>query len=522
MNKYFYYILLFSIFWYGIFLRFYDLWTPSFWIDEWYSSIVSYYAYINNFSPLTPFWNYDFSQYFFTFFQSLSFSLFWVSDFSSRLPSAIFSIFSLIIVYFFSRDLLKDNKYIDYWVLFITFLFTFSSWQIIWSREARFYELLSFFYIFSIWSLYRYITLKKLKYFFLFSFLVFLWLIFHPFCFALLLVWYIMIIYEVCESIFINIYLQKRYKKTLWLSKKNQTQLIAFLSISVAFLWYVFVDYMIRSYTSHSVNLSSTLPTIFDLPEDIKKWYIKFYLQSIFSHEGVIFITFIVSIFYFSYSLKSREFILFWLLFFINYYTITQKWFMAHTRYMFHLYGIMTILWWYILFIFSTYFDKIYYRILIVFLAIISVFYTFWLTFIPKQIYYIDYTSPKPNFKWAYDYISHQINPKIVSWFPHLCAWYNLSNSWVCKYALKVNITWDKSYEDKLKIENRISYTNTPYLEKIDDLWWEEYYFVIDDLTMRNWLNREVINYVLAKCTKVYSDLWDNNYYDYIWVYKCN
>ena len=45
------------------------------------------------------------------------------------------------------------------------FIFTFSTWQIIWSREARFYEILSFIYLLDIYFLWKYFVKNNDSYF---------------------------------------------------------------------------------------------------------------------------------------------------------------------------------------------------------------------------------------------------------------------------------------------------------------------------------------------------------------------
>jgi hypothetical protein len=47
-------------------------------------------------------------------------------------------------------------------------------------------------------------------------------------------------------------------------------------------------------------------------------------------------------------------------------------------------------------------------------LVLICIF-TFKFTFLPQKFYYIDDTSPKPNFKMAYDFLKNKENLQIIS-----------------------------------------------------------------------------------------------------------
>lgn len=521
MNKYLFsfIIIIISLAW--IFLRYYDLWLNSMWIDEWYSSIVSYYAYQNDFVPFLPSGRYDFSQYIFTLFQSISFDIFWYSDFSSRIVSFFFWIFTLILVIIFSNNFLQEHKYKNYGVIFITALFTFSTWQIIWSREARFYELLGFIYLTSIYTLWKYCQKYEYKYLLLFCFITLLWIIFHPFCFALLGIGFFIILYKIYEE-----YLVSKNLKNTFL--QNYKWIIIFFIIIIIHL---IVANIFKYISVWVMNIWNPFPTFFETSQDIKKWYTLFYIQNLWSELWVLFIAYIFWIIYFLFTKKIRECIIFWLIFVINFYIITQKWFMAHSRYMFHLYSIITIIGWYFIFLFSSYYIDIIIQsknkikkilsFILMILLWLSITFTFQYTFFPKKIYYIDATSPKPDFKSTYELLKDKKDMKIISWFPHMCFLYNVKNTWICEYALKVNLTGSTETLENIQSATNNDYTNTPYLNNLHNIDVTKYYFVLDDLTIKNAVHKDIIQNIKSNCNLIYSNKWNYEIENFIWIWKC-
>lgn len=509
MKKYIYYIILSIIFIFWIYFRVFDLATPSLWIDEWYSSIVSYYASINHFIPYLPTWEYDFSQYLFTIFQSLSFSTFWINDLSARIPSLIFWVLNIVLLYLFTTEIFKDHKHKYTWVIFTMILFTFSTWQIVWSREARFYELLSFIYLSNIFLLWKYLLTNKLKYYILFLLWLLIWIIFHPFCYWLIIISILILSYK---------YYLDRNK-----------EIYKLLSWVLIVIWlYLIYSFTIKYFTLWVLDVSKTIPVV-NYSKDYHFWrLLSFYLDSIYYQLWIIFIFYIFWVLKFLYKKQFVEFILFWLVVFINI-VIISAWFMAHTRYMFHIYWIITLIWWYTLFDFYIYLIWLYkYKFkksvswLMFVVVLISLFETYMLTISPQSIYDIDFTSPKPNFKWAYEYLNKLDNKwLIVSWFPQMCYWYNLDNKEKCKYGLRVDLVWTKSAKESVISRENDNYTNIELINDLNDIQKNNYYFVLDDLTITSAINKELVKDITENCDKIYEDKWDDNDYNYIWVWKC-
>ena len=83
--------------------------------------------------------------------------LFGVSEFILRLPSAIFSILSIALVYLFAIRIFK-SRIIG---LISAAFMAFGYFDIAWARQIRMYSELQFFYLFSLYFFYQYLASKK-------------------------------------------------------------------------------------------------------------------------------------------------------------------------------------------------------------------------------------------------------------------------------------------------------------------------------------------------------------------------
>lgn len=81
---------------------------------------------------------------------ALSFKLFGETKFSARLPSAIFSMLSVIVIYMFGKEFF-DKKV----AILAALLMAFAPFEIVWARMCRMYSMYQFFYLFSVFSFYK-------------------------------------------------------------------------------------------------------------------------------------------------------------------------------------------------------------------------------------------------------------------------------------------------------------------------------------------------------------------------------
>lgn len=502
MRKILFYATLSALVLYWVFLRYYELGFSSFWIDEWYSSIISYFMMQNHLLP--QLWNgvYEFSQYFFHIFQVMSFQIFWISDFSARIPSLIFSGAQIFIFYLFSQELLKKSQYKNIGILFLMCLFLFSTWQIIWSREARFYEMLSFLYFTTSFFLYKYIEYERRKYFAWMLVFLFIGILFHPFFLWL----------TALSGIFLFIN---------WIKKHQYINFLIFLVV----IWSAFfIDFLSKYFLEWSY--------FFQQVNTVKEYYFStffvFYQQILYWELGIILLFAFFWILYFFLKKEWKKFVFFSAIIAGNLFVLSF-WYFAHSRYIFHIFSLITLLWGYMIIIFfetalkyiSQKNRKIFLGISLL-LWVFGLFFTYNFTFLPQKFYYIDYTSPKPNFKNTYEYIKqNNPNTKIISGFPHMCYWYNRENTDVCEYALKVNLIGSHAFEQEMKQKNVENYTNVAYIDDFSQIDTSKYLFVMDDLTLKNTINKAFIREIITQCDMIYKDVWDYDSANFIWIWKC-
>jgi hypothetical protein len=494
--------------------------VPSFWIDEWYSTITSYYALYNNLLPYLAADRYARGQYLFTLLQAGSISLWWYTDFFARLPSVIFSLITMIVTALFAYDLLKKHRYRYRGTLFISFLSFFSSWQIIRAREARFYALLSLLTLLSVYLLYRFDTARKPLYFAWFALLTGLGSIFHPFLFWLFVVGGLYIGYMMLEQ---------------YINKKTIRSVIArtgryMLRLGWWLLLYIGVKALFGYIADRElVSIMQAIPSGDSLPAYSSEKYMTYYTQVLIDQLWILYLTFIAGLIYRGYTQKYGLLVAVGWFFMLSMYIIPQ-WMLVHSRYVYHLMGIITLFGGYIAFLFLSSIvhrgqqtTNNYYRYWLYFLVSFMVYgiiqgYNMSLT--PQTRYNIDSTSPKPNFKAAYAYIAQELPWRpIVAGFPHLCIRYTIHDPSTCAYGLRVNLTARKSSEENLRRSAYHNYTATPYINDTEQI--DGHLFVLDDLSLRMSIQKDIIDHILATCSKVFEDQRHSARYNYIGVREC-
>jgi len=132
----------------GFYLRLHNLGVQSFWIDE---AITSYAAMglMNHGEPILPSGVIYNRALLNTYLIALSFKIFGTSEFSARIVSVIFGTLTIPLVYLLAEEL--ENKRVG---IIAALLITFSSFQILWSREARMYAQFQFFYLLTAYLFY--------------------------------------------------------------------------------------------------------------------------------------------------------------------------------------------------------------------------------------------------------------------------------------------------------------------------------------------------------------------------------
>ncbi len=164
----------------GLVLRISDLGANSLWLDESISSIAAL-AFLEKGIPVLPSGLFYGRGLLNTFLIASSFAIFGINEFAARLPSVLFGVLTILIVYFIASRF--GNKRIG---IIAALLITFSVWEIAWSRQARMYQQLQFFYILSLYLFYEFTRTKSLKMLVLLVFSALGTVISHEFGYALI------------------------------------------------------------------------------------------------------------------------------------------------------------------------------------------------------------------------------------------------------------------------------------------------------------------------------------------------
>lgn len=140
----------------GIFLRFYDLGQENFWTDEAVSLIEANQETPQKVIELvtksegSPYGHHLFLHYWIKVFGN--------SEFSVRFISALFGVFSIIILFFIVRIFFSDN------VALLSSLFLSTAMlQILYSQEARLYSVFNFLVLLSTFFFVKYFTIKSVQ-----------------------------------------------------------------------------------------------------------------------------------------------------------------------------------------------------------------------------------------------------------------------------------------------------------------------------------------------------------------------
>ena len=166
----------------GFIIRIYDLGMHSFWLDEAISSIAAM-AFLEKGTPILQSGLLYDRGILNTFLIASSFKIFGVNEFAARLPSVLFGTLTIVLVYIIGSK--WGNQRVG---IIAAFLVAFSVWEIAWSRQARMYQQLQFFYILSLYLFYGFIQNKNLKNVVLLFFSVLGAIMSHVFGYALIVV----------------------------------------------------------------------------------------------------------------------------------------------------------------------------------------------------------------------------------------------------------------------------------------------------------------------------------------------
>jgi len=128
----------------------------SFWTDEEHVAIFVRAILERGKPVLTNDYHTEFYQWLQYWLSAISARIFGLNEFAIRFPSVIFGALTVLAVYLLGKELFSENV-----GLVAAILTTFLKIEILWSRQARPYQALQFFYLLSAWFVYKLAKEKK-------------------------------------------------------------------------------------------------------------------------------------------------------------------------------------------------------------------------------------------------------------------------------------------------------------------------------------------------------------------------
>jgi len=433
----------------GLFMRIYGLQYQSLWIDESYS-VTAALGMIENGIPQMPSGELYTRSILNTGVIALSMLIFGINEFGARLPSVFFGILTIVIIYLLCRDLFGERV-----ALITAFITTFSVVEIAWSRQARMYQQLQFFYLLSLLLFYKYINTKELKFGLLTISSIICTVLTHALGLSLLI---ILPAYYMLSNI-INVKNLSNLNLKQELLKKRT--LIVF---SIVLTGFALSEIFFNAF-SQVVNVRM----------DYSKnyiWYLKTFFPIVFylSIPGIII----------AFKDKWKQTLLPLLAFFIPLYFISFHEKLLGYRYVFFILPFMFLFFSKAIDHISKIFTKnkaLQYLIIVI---IVCLLFSTSLNIVPRKTYYLEPMAPQPNFDSVYLYLQeHRKQDDIlISSYPEIALWFNQTPDYWIAFAIAGFSPSNWMDETKTLYKG----TGTPAIKNIADL--EEVY----ENSQRGWI----------------------------------
>lgn len=455
---------------YIAFLLFYNLWVQSLWIDEGFSSYVAKKMSIEGV--------YKSSYFLYEWLQALTFKIAGISDFTARFPSVILQLWSVFLMYLIPYKLTK-NKYIG---LISAAVFWFLYWELAWWRDARFYSLLQLIFLWGIASLVYWTEDKKTIYLNIAILLAWIGAIFHPFLY---------ILWAMLTVVFLLQYKKLRDFKTLFSKKYLSTWVLVIFWFSLVVVLWTLSNALQSDWTTNPISFS------------MRKMYFALYNSHLREQLGILYPLWVIWMVWTLVKRKYEESVLLFFPFLLLFWLLVFKIKLFHIRYLLLIYPLIVLsvfVLWYRNFRFNKF---LWWKYIWLVIGIIWIIFTTNFQVIPKTYYYLDFTSPQPDFKLAYSIIPDWKN--VISWFPILCDWY-YSDRGKCTHAIRVDMVHDWTLQRLMEAKTE-AYTESPYVDDLSELDSWIYYFVIDDLTKNsNTINEHLYTQIAQYWKKIFED----------------
>ena len=386
-NKYLISLLVLTIL--GFILRIYSLSTQSIWMDESFSMNAAYETLEKGYPLLDSGAFYGLSYLLHTYLISF-FMLIFNDVFGARLVSVIFGVLTIVLSYYFGKKFF--NKELG---ILLALIITFSFWEIVWSRQARMYMQLQFFYLLSLLLFYEF-TLTKKKLMFL-SLSTLLSVFTHPFGFTLILIY-----------VFYFILNYKTLKEFNFNFLKNKWFFFSFL-IALIFSVYYLINY-------NYVNIV---------------YFTQYHLYL----RNIHFPYFYLGILGLILSLKEfRKGSLLLLSFLIPFLFVSYLVPLIHFRYLFFFLPILFLSSLYLIYYISSVIN-LNYRFWISLALILLIMFNY-SVFIPRAFYSLEAETPQPDFKNAFNFVKENLEEDdiVITPYPTVARVYGVDVDYVLDY----------------------------------------------------------------------------------------
>lgn len=422
---------------FGLIIRIYHLGTQSFWIDEAYS-VTAALGMMEHLLPYMPSGELYSRAILNTGLIALSMKVFGISEFSARLPSMLFGSLTIVMAYLLSKRLFGER------VAFITaFIVTFSVVEIAWSRQARMYQQLQFFYILSLYLFYRYMEDRELKFLVLTFFSVLCTILTHNLGLSLLLV---IPLYVILVNIR-DLTKDPSLLKEAILRKGALTIIFLFIiSFTISEIYLNAFTHILTTHVDYSSNYL---------------WYLKTFFPIIFyiSIPGIVI----------SFKERGKETFLPLLAVLLPLYFI-----FFHEKLLGYRYIFLTLPLIFVFFAITIEYisriitrNRIMQSILII-LLIVPLFFTASLNAIPQDIYYLEPMAPQPNFISAYRYLQEdrEEGDILIVSYPEIALWFNQTPDYWMAFSISGFSPSKHMDEDQTHYKR----TMTPAIKNLEEL----------------------------------------------------
>ena len=430
-------LLLLAIF--GFVIRIHDLGYQSFWYDEGYS-VNAALCMLERGLPILPSGHFYSTGVLNTSLIASSIGLFGASEFSARMPSVLFGTLTIPLAFFFVKRI-GDKRL----ALITAFLVTFSVLEIAWSREARMYQQLQFFYILSLYFFYEFTQRRSNRYLVLTILSTICTLLSHAFGFSLILVY---LIYPLLTNIrSIRKYLSKEFLLN------RQSLIFTFCAIALLALGEIFFGVFstvwgtrINYFAEYSGYLKHTFPVILYLTPVGAI----IFLRKDYKPPSLLVLSIVIPSYFICFHIKLLSF-----------------------RYLYFMLPIFFILFSNAIIYLSTLMPRGKLKpILSPMLTVIIlglIVYSSGFNFVPQSIYYLEPMAPQPNFKEAYNFINENMSDSdiIIDTWPAVGKFYlrRVPDYWLAFDVAGLRQDYCLG-EDK----SREIYTNTLCIKNLDML----------------------------------------------------